>query len=82
MKVALDVPCDTATPEGTINALLELEMPTVRFPAEADKATIQLLLAPTAIFTGLQVSEDRFGVDQSSIVAFCDELLRTAVTTA
>jgi hypothetical protein len=57
-------------------------MPTASVPAAFESATTQLLVVPTANFSGLQVSDDRFGVDHSSTVAFPEEAPRVALTTA
>ena len=82
MKLALEVPCCTVTLAGAINAAFELEMPMANVPAAFERATIQLLLAPTANLVGVQVSDDRLGVDHSSTVAFCEEAPRVALKTA
>jgi hypothetical protein len=57
-------------------------MPTVRLPAGFDMTTVQLLVAPTAIEVGVQVRDERLGVDQSITVTFCEEAPRVALTTA
>jgi hypothetical protein len=61
---------------------LELEMRIERLPAGFDSATVQLLVAPAAIFNGMQVSDDSFGVDHSCTVAACVEAPRVAPTAA
>ena len=67
---------------GAANAVFELVMPIERLPAGFESATVQLLDAPNGILVGVHVRDDRFGVDHSSTVAFCEEEPRAALTTA
>jgi hypothetical protein len=81
VKLVLEVPPATVTLAGAINAL-ELWMPIARLSAASESATVQLVVAPTAILVGEQVSDARFGVDHSNTVAFCEEVPTVALTTA
>ena len=63
--------------------MLDLEMPTESVAAAFESATVQLLVKqPTANLVGVQVRDERFGVDHSRTVAFCEEAPRVALTTA
>lgn len=81
-KLVLEMPWATVTLAGAANAVFELEIPMARLPAGFDSATVQLLVAPTAILVGVQASDDRPGVDHSNTVVFCEEAPRVALTTA
>jgi hypothetical protein len=61
-------------------------MPISRFPAAGlDIATVQLLVEPTGIFVGVQVSDDILGGADGATklnAAVCEPLPRVAVTVA
>jgi hypothetical protein len=55
-------------------------MPIARVPAEFDSATVQLLMEPTGILAGAQVSDNSLGVGHNSNGAFCEDMPRVALT--
>jgi len=84
VKLVLELPCGTVTLAGTDSAaVLELEMPMTRLLAAfADIVMVQLLVEPTAILVGAQVTEDRVTGAMRLIAAICELLPRVAVTIA
>jgi hypothetical protein len=78
-NVAVVAPCGTTTPEGTFNATLLAETPTVIAPAFLDSVTVQVLALPSVNDAGLQASDVRVGLDHKAAVTLLDEAPRVAV---
>ena len=78
-----EVPCGTVTLAGATKAVFELEMPMTRLLVGAfDIATVQRPVDPTAIFVGVQISDDMFDGATRPIAAVCELLPSVAVTVA
>ena len=79
MNVVVVAPCGTVTLEGTNNATLLDETPTVIAPAVLDSVTVQVLPLPTVNDAGLQASDVKVGADHKVNVTLLDEAPRVAV---
>jgi hypothetical protein len=81
VKAAEAAPSGTMTLAGAPKATLLLEIPTVIAPADFERFTVQVPLAPTVKAVGLQVSDTSVGVDHNAKVTVLGVVPRLAVIT-
>ena len=67
---------------GVVRAVLPVLSTTDRFPADLVTETVQVAVEPTRILVGVQVRDDRIGVDQSVTIWLLEDEPIVAVTIA